>query len=338
MASRQPITTNTFQVALEDGAGGLQFDYETLATPESRREYFQENGYVVHPGLLDPELCARAIRCFEREVKPYGGCMYRQASANPERHVFNATGSVMNSLLNPLSVDGRRFPGFRSISETILAGNELFQAVEELYSEPAVLVQSMYFEGNPGTWPHQDSYYLDADTPGMLTGAWIALEDIDAQAGRFYILPGSHRANVASNAGNLSIGVNHDRYKRIIHDLVESRRSDIAAPILRRGDVLLWSSRTVHGAAAPINAQITRNSYTAHFIPSSARFMRYECIPVAIDPSEVGGHRICRPKDQSRFINRTILALESRAPRIFPRLKKAVISREIRRRTAGSMP
>ena len=127
MASRQPITTNTFQVALEDGAGGLQFDYGTLATPESRREYFQENGYVVHPGLLDPDLCARAVRCFEREVKPYGGCMYRQASANPERHVFNATGSVMNSLLNPLSVDGRRFPGFRSISETILAGSELFR-------------------------------------------------------------------------------------------------------------------------------------------------------------------------------------------------------------------
>jgi phytanoyl-CoA hydroxylase len=39
-------------------------------------------------GLLPRGLCDRATISFEAEVKPFGGFIYRQASANPERHIF----------------------------------------------------------------------------------------------------------------------------------------------------------------------------------------------------------------------------------------------------------
>jgi len=63
----------------------------------------------------------------------------------------------------------------------------------------------------------------------------------------------------------------------------------------------------------------------------SSRFVQYECIPVTVSPAKVGGYPVCRPKDQNRLVNRWILALEAHTPRLFPRLKKAVIAHKIKR-------
>ena len=326
-------SSETFSIDAPGTVYTSQFDYDSLTSASSRRKYFWENGYIVRHGLLAADLCLEAIRCFEREVKSYSRALYRQASANPERHQLDDSGNILNALLNPLSVYGRRFPGFRAVSEAILASNELFNAVAELNEEPAVLVQSMYFEANPATWPHQDSYYLDSDTPGRLLGSWIALQDISEQAGRFYVLPGSHRLDVGSNLGNLSIGDHHDRYKQHVREFVQGRASELRAPALKRGDVLIWNSRTVHGASKPLATGLTRHSYTAHFIPVTSRFLQYECIPIELHPEMLSGNLVCRPKDQNKFLNRCILELESMTPNLFPRLKKTAIRHKIRRRT-----
>jgi len=311
-------TIDAVRVASVDGA-------------EERRRYYAENGYVVLPGLIDGDLCEKAMASFRSEVKPFSGYLYRQASANPERNAFDSAGSVSNSLLNPLSVDGRRFPAFRSMSDEILSQGSLFDAVSELYAESAVLVQSMYFEGNPATWPHQDCYYLDDDSPGKLVGAWIALEDIEEAAGRFYVAAGSHRLDFGKNAGSLCIAEHHDAYKGLMSSIIESEALPLHAPPLRQGDVLLWNSRTIHGAFEPSDTRLTRNSYTAHFIPASSRFIQYQCIPIKFSPELLEGQAVCRPKDQSRAMNRWMLTLESRLPGLVPKLKKRVISWKIRR-------
>jgi len=197
-------------------------------------------------------------------------------------------------------------------------------------------VQSMYFEGNPATWPHQDCYYLDDDSPGRLLGAWIALEDIAEEAGRFYVAPGSHRREIGRNVGNLAIADNHSRYKHLVTETIEAQSMELRAPFLKQGDVLLWNSRTVHGAFPTSNPQLSRNSYTGHFIAASSRLMRYQCIPVALSPELRGDRAICRPKDQNLRRNRWMLALESRFPRTFQRLKRRAISWKLHR--SGQSP
>lgn len=303
--------------------------------PTARAAYFREYGYLIRRSLLDASLCARAVECFTREISPFEGFLYRQASANPETHRLGAGGQVMNSLLNPISVDGRRFPGFRAISEEILSQARLFEAVEELQGETTILVQSMYFEGNPATWPHQDCYYLDSERSGGLIGAWIALEDIDERAGRFYVVPGSQRLDLGSNAGRLNIAENHERYKQLVARTIETGQLERRAPALKRGDVLLWGSRTIHGALAPSGTQHARNSYTAHFLPASTRFMQYQCIAKRVNPELVGGRLLCRPKDQARWLNRIVFAAEVRAPRLFRMVKRMTIERRIERSFTG---
>jgi phytanoyl-CoA hydroxylase len=305
--------------------------HRDLTSAAARRAYYFDNGYVVREQLINRSVCRRAIECFRHDIKSYNGYLYRQASANPERNIFDCSGNILNSLLNPLSVNGKRFPAFRAISEEILSQRSLFDAVSELISEPAVLVQSMYFEANPATWPHQDCYYLDDDSPGRLLGAWIALEDIAEEAGRFYVAPGSHRREIGRNVGNLGIARNHERYKQLVRDTIESESIELHAPALKCGDVLFWNSRTIHGAFPASNAQFARNSYTAHFIPASSRLMQFQCIPITLKPESRKGAIICRPKDQDSARNRWILALETCFPASFQYLKKQAISWKLRR-------
>lgn len=301
-------------------------DYARLTTPEERRGYYVENGYVVRSGLLDDAVCADALSSFRREIKPYRGHLYRQATANPEVHRLDSRGNMLNSLLNPVSVSSDRFPDFRAASETLLADDRLFAAVEELLGARAALVQSMYFEANPATWAHQDSYYLDAERPGELLGAWIALEDIEEAAGRFYVVPGSHRLETGRNRGELKISDHHDRYKQVVSDAIRDRSLELRAPPLERGDVLFWNSWTIHGALEPVDAGKTRNSYTAHYMPASSRLIQYQTISIALEPDRVSQHAVCRPKDQDRWANWLVMRLEIIAPRTFRFVKRKIIN------------
>jgi len=306
-------------------------DYSSLRSAGARRTYYIENGYVVRPRLLRANQCEHAVASFREEVKPYTGYLYRQASANPERHRFDASRNILNSLLNPVSVNSRRFPRFRAASETLLCDDKLFAAAGELLNEGATLVQSMYFEANPATWPHQDCYYLDSDRPGELIGAWIALEDIEEAAGRFYVVPGSHRMEIGRNQGYLNIAAYHEQYKKRVYRAIREQSLELRAPRLRCGDVLFWSSRTIHGALQSKECGYTRNSITGHFIPSASKLMRYQCIPVSLKSERIGRNAMCRPKDQNRILNQWMMAVESTVPRVFRFAKRKVISWKINR-------
>src|SRR5258705_4440694 len=62
--------------------------YFNLDQRDEILRYYRDNGYVVVRDLVPREQCEAARRSFDREVKPYKGFIYRQATANPERHDF----------------------------------------------------------------------------------------------------------------------------------------------------------------------------------------------------------------------------------------------------------
>jgi len=177
------------------------------------REYYAECGYAIVQGLFDAACCTEIRSLWEREVKPYPGFMYRQATAKSEKHVFNRNGWVMNPILNLQSVDPRAFPGCREFAtKRILAADGLREVFEALLGDAPKIVQSMYFEGNSATWEHQDSYYLDSEKVGEMAAAWIAIEDIFRGAGRFFICPKTHTLEVAGRGIENNIADNHERY------------------------------------------------------------------------------------------------------------------------------
>jgi len=299
--------------------------YFSLREAAAIRQYFDENGYVVIRGLVPRELCDQARMHFDREVKPFPGHIYRQTTANPERHAFSDAGLMLNPILNVQSLDPRSFARFKETGLAILTHSGTQQVVRTILEEPGQIVQSMYFEGNSVTWPHQDTYYIDAEEIGRMIGAWFAVVDIAPGAGRFFIYPKSHRIDLAKNGGNFDIAFNHARYKKLVVDIIRDHGLQLRAPALRKGDVLFWSAKTIHGSLETTQPHLTRSSFTGHYIPRSLRLLQYQTRVRRLNSMTVNGMEVHRPKDLARRSRRSIFWVETHYPRTFQTVKKLAI-------------
>ena len=306
-------------------AAADDFAYFTLAGKAAIRAYYESEGYVVVRGLIDPNECDRAHAAFEREVKPSQTFLYRQATANPERHVYTKHGYMLNSILNVQSLDPKGFPGFRKLGTDVVTSPGLQAVLQVLFDEPGQLVQSMYFEGNPATWPHQDTYYLDSEHIGAMTAAWFAVEDIKPGGGRFFVYPKSHLFDMARNGGDFDIAFNHARYKDLVKRVIEEQGFVCRAPALAKGDVLFWNGKTIHGSLATPEPQFSRRSFTGHYIPRSHRFLQFQSRIKSLDLESINGMNVHRPKDLAAFKNRAILAVETNFPGPFLFAKRLMI-------------
>ncbi|MEM9885162.1 MAG: phytanoyl-CoA dioxygenase family protein [Bacteroidota bacterium] len=306
------------QVASDD-------NYPTVNELEKMKDYFDEYGYVVVRNLIPKEICQEALEAFDKEVRPYDGHIYRQASANPEKHKWTKHNYMLNSILNVQSVSSSKFAKFRKNGLMALTHNNVQQVMQKLMGDAPKLVQSMFFEGNPTTWAHQDCYYLDSEDQGRMIGSWYALEDIHPGAGRFYVYPTSHKIDMQKNGGDFDIAFNHDRYKQLVKDVIVRHNLECVAPALNQGDVLFWHAATIHGSLETTDLSHSRSSYTGHYIPNSTRFLQYQSRIKPLNLREENGMNVNFPKDLDQFSNKAMLFVETTFPKQFQWLKKQAI-------------
>jgi phytanoyl-CoA hydroxylase len=304
---------------------GHSAPYPAAANSLAVSAYYAEHGYVVLRNCIASAVCDQARAAFEAEVKPYPGFLYRQASADPERHVFTAHGHMLNSLVNIQDLPSSRFRRFKDNGLGILTAPELVGTLEAILGEPPTIVQTMYFEGNPVTWAHQDTYYLDSTELGRMTAAWVALEDIAPGAGRFFIYPGSHRIQMPRNSGEISVAYGHHKYKELVLEVIRRHGLECRAPALLKGDVLLWNSRTIHGSLATQEPSQSRSSLTAHYIPRSTGLMQFQARRRRMRLRTINGTRVHCPKNLDRVDNRAVFFVETRFPCLFRSLKRLAI-------------
>jgi phytanoyl-CoA hydroxylase len=232
------------------------------------REYYQENGYVIFRNLIPIDLIDKLLYLYTKEIVPSRYPFFRQSTNQYEVNHFNEFGYVEQSFLD--IHDYEKFPEFSNIAKEIYCGDSIQNSLRQITDSHSFnLMQTMLFDANTETRPHQDWWYLDTVPNGHLIAAWIALEDIDEQAGRFYVMPKSIKnPDFHSDTPNLS----HIDWLERIKVYFEANEEDIKAPDLKKGDVLFWSSKTVHGALPTRDHSYSRKSLTAHYIPSKYQF------------------------------------------------------------------
>jgi len=299
--------------------------YTSLKTSQEIQAYYNNNGYVVLRNLISSDLCDQARSIFKSQVKPYSGYLYRQASGNPEKHIFTEYGYMLNSLLNIQDLPTSEFSDFKDLGLQILTHANMHQVLLALFGEPARIIQTMYFEGNPSTWAHQDTYYLDSSDLGKMCAAWIAVEDIQPGAGRFYIYPGSHKIDLSKNGGDFDIAFNHQRYKQLVISIIKKYQLECRAPALNKGDVLFWNAKTIHGSLETTQPQYSRSSFTAHYVPRSTQCLQYQRRLLTRKSKTIGNFEVDYPKDLDEFRNRLIMHLETEYPSQFLFLKRLAI-------------
>ena len=173
---------------------------------------------------------------------------------------------LINGLKDPHNWEGSNHL-FASLILDLLSARDIRNSLSRFH--PAadwVLHATMFFDRNQATEPHEDIYYIDSNPSGACLGFWLALEDIDERAGRFFFVEGSHKAS-AANARH-PMDLENAEHLKIIEEYTNRNRNRLVAPDLRKGDALIWHGRTIHGALPVMDERFSRKSLTAHFVDS----------------------------------------------------------------------
>jgi len=239
----------------------------TAAAIQPLHSYYTEHGYALVRSVVPHHLIDRLLTVYARDVVPSKHRFFRQSTDRYERNKLTQRGYVRQSFLD--IHDYRSYPEFSAAARDIYCSKELLHTLNEVTGyDQHNLMQTMLFDLNTATWPHQDWYYLDSVPNGHLIAVWIALENIEEQAGRFYVMPDSHAVDFRPKEPGVTLDTWVDR----VRTYVEQNRSSLYAPALEKGDVLLWNSRTVHGSLPTQDETYSRKSLTAHYLPSHLEF------------------------------------------------------------------
>lgn len=241
---------------------------------EKIKNYYETWGYVVVENVLSITKISKFINQYEKIKRNPLFLYYSQSIHLPIRPTITPEGFVEESMSNPTFL--KLFPRFsRTILDCLIDQNVSALLTTLSGSPDHKMWQNMFFDKSTGTIEHQDHYYLDTDPPGHLIGVWYALEDIQEEAGCFFVIPGSHKGQVME-AANASINTytleerfpDHDSMKKEIVNLIKNGKYEYKAFPLAKGDVLFWHPYTIHGSYSNQNPQFSRKSFTAHFYPA----------------------------------------------------------------------
>jgi phytanoyl-CoA hydroxylase len=234
--------------------------------PDARKRYEAE-GFALRPAIVPEELIDRLLDALRTDIFPSREKFYRQNTARYEENHFTKHGYLANALLD--LHDYRRHRAFSQRALELFFCEPLLVEVELLTGEPRMqLMQTMLMDANPKTPPHQDWWYPDTVPNGNMIAAWIALEDIDERAGRFYVMRDSQTVNLHRDLDTLT----HRAWLNRMASWESEHEDQLVAPALRKGDVLFWNSSTIHGSLPTQDARFSRKSATAHYIPEGAVF------------------------------------------------------------------
>ena len=231
------------------------------------REQLENEGYTVIRGLADSGAIDRVLDTYRSDIVPSTDYFYRQSGDAWLPNVLTEAGFVRDSFLDVH--DMKRHEAFAAAVRGVLCAPRTMRAIDEATGRaPHALVQSMLFDLNAATRAHRDDYYLDSTSPpGELVAAWVALEDIHESAGRFFVIPGSQRDKLVLSDRQLA---DNETFLRWVEETYGG--SPRTAPALAKGDVLLWSSRTIHGSFETRDPRRSRKSLTAHYLPMASPF------------------------------------------------------------------
>lgn len=329
----QSNTTATYKIPSPTGSLieiPRSYDPETdvftqLKTPAEVRQYYIDNGFIVQRNVIPGQLCDMVRQAFMKEVKSHKGFFYRQASGLAEKHKFTDHHYMLNAVMNVQDLDHKQFGSFQELGLKILTHPNIRAVLNALMQSEAIVAQTMYFEGNPATWPHQDKDYLDATQPGAMVAAWVAIEDIQPGAGRFYVYPRSHKLDIEKLGKNLNIMLDKDAYIKLVKDTIHRNNLECFAPALKKGDVMFWHGKTIHGSLATTQPEYSRSSFTAHYMPMARTLLQMQVREKKLSLREVNGMKVNFPKDQNQLSNKLMFLVETSFPTAFKKVKAAAL-------------
>lgn len=233
--------------------------------PDPANSYARD-GYAVIRSLDLTNAIDDLLAIYAREILTRPTPLYRK---NGEYQVnqISAEGYMLNPLQDPhMPRPATTLMNFSRALLNLATHPSLIAALEAATGgRNFFFIQSMMFDANPGTDPHQDCYYLDSIPSGHLTGVWVALEDIHPDSGPLYVLPRSLTPDLPRFTPEEVFEKN--LYMPAMRARMKEWENNFVTPRLNKGEAIFWSSHVLHGSHPTRNTRLSRKSLALHYLP-----------------------------------------------------------------------
>ena len=208
---------------------------------------FDDNGYAVLPNYLTSE-----------EVD----------AINEDIEHFLENGQLKFNEVNKIMFAIKKSARLKAVANN----PKLISFLSSIAGYHVKLFQSINFIEGSQQKTHSDSIHMTTFPLGGLLGVWIALEDIEQDAGALHYYPGSHKLPYYLNSDYQNEGSafllgnkGYVAYEKMIEDKIQENQLEKKVFTAKKGDVLIWHANLLHGGEAHTNKEKTRKSVVFHY-------------------------------------------------------------------------
>tara|TARA_Y100001958_G_C21247457_1_gene578808 strand:- start:7487 stop:8293 length:807 start_codon:yes stop_codon:yes gene_type:complete len=201
--------------------------------------------------------------------------------------------NAINELMDKINIERKALPGYgfyenkhnnlgNRIGRLHLKLDEYYNCLNyvktDIYNilNKPVIMGSLTFENGSSQSAHIDNWFFYTKPEKDMIGIWIALEDVEDDAGPLFYYENSHLLETtdpadfefvdSSSTGNK---LADDLHKKIIN------LNKINVNV-KKGDVFIWDYNLVHGGSPITNTDKTRNSIVFHLIDEDAELYSFD--------------------------------------------------------------
>jgi Phytanoyl-CoA dioxygenase (PhyH) len=213
------------------------------------RQYQERGFYVFRKALPLGEV--QTLADLGRDLISYPGEILRQNGELAANEFFPGTRIVRNPVLNAhLPISEAMKPIYAALG-AIITSPALAARLRELDgAEHYTIHQTLLFFAAQTTSLHLDSWALDTAPRGFAHTLWIPLQDMNFKSGLPCVIPWP-QGKVVTEAelgwvGEGPYSKRYDHYQRALSEKLFSDGPEVAAALVRKGDLIVWSSLTPH--------------------------------------------------------------------------------------------
>ena len=229
---------------------------------------FFDNGYLILPKLFNDEEVAVINAAVDRAWKD------RSIYNNLTISAYTGTERWTETYLRNVDPEARNFRYklnhlylYDPHVFDLLYSQKLYTILSQLLQDKPVVFNGLNMEHGTEQRMHLDTFYMPPRTFGKLVATWIALEDIDPDAGPLTYVPRSNHIP-AYRFSHGEIWAKHEElpafdayYDKELAD--RGLTEENFCP--KKGDVLIWHAQLYHGGGAVKNRSLSRRSMVNHF-------------------------------------------------------------------------
>jgi hypothetical protein len=153
----------------------------------------------------------------------------------------------------------------------IAANSQVLSMLGRLYGRPAFPFQTLNFPVGTEQAAHTDIVHFSCQPEKFMCGVWVALEDVETDAGPLFLYPGSHRWPVMSNAligrrgQGMSLASAQHPFAEAWSALIDAQEAEREVFLARKGQALIWTANLLHGGCTQSDPTLTRWSQVTHY-------------------------------------------------------------------------